>query len=115
MTVRLVDSAGATVDTTTTDADGYFEFIGTYSGTYTVKVDTASGELGVGTWDQTFDTDGLGSGDQATISDACRGCGRCVEHCPEAAVHIDIDVDRFIAEAEQTIARIIDLPAERSE
>jgi ferredoxin len=54
-------------------------------------------------------------GEQATISDACRGCGRCVEHCPEAAVHIDIDVDRFIAEAEQTIARIIDLPAERSE
>ena len=32
---------------------------------------------------------------RATISDACRGCGRCVEACPNEAIALTIE-DRTI-------------------
>jgi ferredoxin len=39
----------------------------------------------------------------AFISNACRGCGRCVEVCPERAIELSIDDARFV---ENTIARL---------
>lgn len=42
-------------------------------------------------------------GDRALISDACRGCGRCVELCPSQAIELTLQDDRFL---EETIARL---------
>ena len=41
--------------------------------------------------------------DRAVIGDACRGCGRCVDVCPEAAIELSISHNRFV---ERSIARI---------
>ena len=43
--VRLKNSADSVVATTTTDADGGYQFAGLYAGKYTVEVDTSSGAL----------------------------------------------------------------------
>ena len=43
--VRLKNSADSVVATTTTDADGGYQFAGLYAGKYTVEVDTSSAAL----------------------------------------------------------------------
>ena len=68
VTVSLVNSSGTTIATTQTDSDGYFLFVGSYSGIYTVLVNNASGQLNVGTWTQSFDTDGLETADRAAVN-----------------------------------------------
>ncbi|MCK5528946.1 MAG: hypothetical protein KAI74_04630, partial [Kiritimatiellae bacterium] len=49
---------GTVIATTTTDANGFFSFVGAYAGDYTVAVDTSSGDLASGSWVQSYDTDG---------------------------------------------------------
>jgi uncharacterized repeat protein (TIGR01451 family) len=75
VTLQLYDSVGL-VDTTSSDANGYFEFIGNYTGVYTVTISTGTGDMLTGTWTQSFDTDGTGSGDQASTTVAVGGYGR---------------------------------------
>ena len=43
---------------------------------------------------------------RAVIDDGCRGCGRCVEVCPQDAIEIIIDNKDFVA---QSIARVVPL------
>jgi hypothetical protein len=47
------------VVTATTDANGYYRFVGNYNGVFNVMVDTNRGPLGTGTWTQTFDKDAV--------------------------------------------------------
>ncbi len=63
-------------ETTTTDANGYFSFVGPYTGTYTITVDTDTGDMSSGTWIQTYDTDGLATLDQVIVTLATGGYGR---------------------------------------
>jgi NAD-dependent dihydropyrimidine dehydrogenase PreA subunit len=42
--------------------------------------------------------------DHAIIGDACRGCGRCVEVCPQGAIELTIEGGAFV---EDSIARIV--------
>ena len=42
------------IATNTTDANGYFQFVGSYSGDYSVVVLTNSGEMATGTWTESF-------------------------------------------------------------
>jgi ferredoxin len=46
------------------------------------------------------------SGDTAQISEECRGCGRCVEACPQEAIHLTIEDSDFL---QKQIARITEL------
>jgi ferredoxin len=43
---------------------------------------------------------------RAVRSDACRGCGRCVDVCPQGAIEISIDDEQFV---EKTIGRLSEL------
>lgn len=45
---------------------------------------------------------------QAVISEACRGCGRCVSVCPQAAIEISIECDRFVEDSISRITRLVD-------
>ena len=67
VTVRLFDSANNEVAVTTTDGNGQYSFVGAFAGDYEVRVDTASGPLGV-SWFQTYDTDGLGTAHRVAFS-----------------------------------------------
>jgi len=74
ITVRLYQSDGTTlITTTTTAADGTYKFTGAYNGTYVVKVDDTTGPLGTGTWTDSYDTDGIGTADQVTVTVAAGG------------------------------------------
>jgi hypothetical protein len=42
-------------------------------------------------------------GDHSIIGDACRGCGRCVDVCPQGAIELTIEGSAFV---EDSIARI---------
>ncbi len=81
VTVYLFDGTNAGLPTSAiatnyTDADGYFRFVGNYDGDYSVLVLTNSGEMGGGTWDQSFDTDGLGTADYSALSVVTGGTAR---------------------------------------
>ncbi len=43
---------------------------------------------------------------QAVVGEACRGCGRCVDVCPQDAIELCIDTEQSVA---QSIARITPL------
>ncbi len=74
VTVRLYAANGTTLlATTTTAADGTYVFTGAYSGSYVVKADAATGPLATGTWTRSFDTDGLGTANEVTVSVASGG------------------------------------------
>jgi uncharacterized repeat protein (TIGR01451 family) len=62
--------------TTTTDANGYFQFTGNYVGNYCVQVVTNSGTLSQPMWVQSFDTDGTGTRNYVTLSMVSGGSGR---------------------------------------
>jgi len=46
---------------------------------------------------------------RAVMSDACRGCGRCVSVCPEGAIETSIDNDRFVEELIKRISSLVDV------
>ncbi len=45
-------------------------------------------------------------GSGAVISDACRGCGRCVEVCPQEAIELTLEAGRSV---EETVGRLSSL------
>jgi ferredoxin len=46
---------------------------------------------------------------RAVISDACRGCGRCVKVCPQQAIELSIHDDRFIERAIARLSPLVDV------
>jgi len=75
VTVELRDSGGTVIATTTTGAQGTFQFAGAYNGTYTVTVVTNSGPLATGAWSGTYDTDGLDTANAVAVTVASGGVG----------------------------------------
>lgn len=69
VTVQLYDAANQLVTSAVTDAAGSYSFTGLSSGTYTVKVVAATLPTGVVT--PTWDRDGVGTADQATVVLGC--------------------------------------------
>jgi ferredoxin len=49
------------------------------------------------------------AGEQAVIDDRCRGCGRCVAVCPNNAIVLTLENDRFVQAAIDRIAAAVDL------
>ena len=47
--------------------------------------------------------------DHAVIGDNCRGCGRCVEICPNEAIQLSIDDDSFLQTAIERISPLVDV------
>ncbi|HKI01254.1 MAG TPA: SdrD B-like domain-containing protein [Thermoanaerobaculia bacterium] len=65
VTVQLLDAASNVIATTTTAGDGNYTFGGLTSGTYTVRVVSATLPDG---FTQTYDLDGVGTAHQATVT-----------------------------------------------
>ncbi len=45
----------------------------------------------------------------AKISKECRGCGRCVEICPQNAIELKINDKEFVEKSIKQIEKIIDV------
>lgn len=45
----------------------------------------------------------------AVISDACKGCGRCLAVCPQEAIEVSIEYDRFVEESIARLAPLVDV------
>ena len=45
----------------------------------------------------------------AIISKECRGCGRCVEICPQNAIELTINDKEFVEKSIKQIEKIIDV------
>ena len=74
-----------------------------------VQVTVTEGCLGCGTCSEGIcfvEAIHLNEAGMAEISTACRGCGRCVEICPNEAIELRIENPAFV---DQTINRIADL------
>lgn len=46
---------------------------------------------------------------RAVITEACRGCGRCVSACPQDAIELTIDDDRFVEKSINRLSTLVDL------
>ncbi|TFG26083.1 4Fe-4S ferredoxin [Candidatus Thorarchaeota archaeon] len=46
---------------------------------------------------------------KAVISAECRGCGRCVEVCPEQAIELTINNPEFISESIDRVSSVVDV------
>jgi ferredoxin len=46
---------------------------------------------------------------RAVIENACRGCGRCVDVCPQGAIDLSLEDWRFVDQAIAHIATLVDL------
>ncbi|MHA2494103.1 MAG: DUF362 domain-containing protein [Candidatus Hodarchaeales archaeon] len=49
------------------------------------------------------------SGNQATISNECRGCGRCVSVCPQGAIEISIAHAHYVEDSIKRIGPLVDV------
>ncbi len=47
--------------------------------------------------------------EKAEINGECRGCGRCIEICPEKAITLIINNDRFLEKSIEQISSLIDV------
>ena len=45
----------------------------------------------------------------AFIDDSCRGCGRCVDICPQNAIKLIINDKEFVRKSIEKIDKIIDV------
>ena len=52
-------------------------------------------------------------GDSAQISEECRGCGRCVEVCPQEAIHLTIEDSDFLQKQIARITALVDVTKKR--
>ncbi|MBS3784902.1 MAG: 4Fe-4S binding protein [Anaerolineae bacterium] len=46
---------------------------------------------------------------RATIDETCRGCGRCVNVCPQGAIELSLEDNRFVDQAIARISTLVDL------
>ncbi len=97
--------------TTTTNANGYYKFTGSFAGTYTVTVST--GTLPAGTWTPSFDTNGLATPNQSSVVVVTGGVGRAdfsyYKTGPLAigdTVYVDWNGDGVQASAEEGLPNI---------
>ncbi|MFW9794050.1 MAG: DUF362 domain-containing protein [Candidatus Thorarchaeota archaeon] len=47
--------------------------------------------------------------EKAKISGQCRGCGRCVETCPENAIEMKIDSRHFVEDSIERVSAVVDV------
>jgi hypothetical protein len=45
----------------------------------------------------------------AVRSDECRGCGRCVDVCPQGAIQISIDEEQFVEKTIERLSSLVDV------
>lgn len=46
---------------------------------------------------------------KAVISAECRGCGRCVDVCPNNAIELTIDNPEFISDSIERVSSVVDV------
>jgi UDP-glucose 4-epimerase len=49
------------------------------------------------------------AGGRAVVGEECRGCGRCVSVCPQAAIELSIQDDWFVERSIARLARLVEL------
>ena len=67
---------GASIATNATTTNGYFRFVGSYTGNYTVMVNTNTGMMTNSAWNLSWDTDGIGTPNYATVTVVTGGVAR---------------------------------------
>jgi ferredoxin len=48
-------------------------------------------------------------GEYAVIDETCRGCGRCVEICPNEAIELSVDYDEILPAMIERISPLVDI------
>ena len=67
---------GASIATNVTTTNGFFRFVGSYTGNYTVLVATNTGMLGAGEWNLSWDTDGTNTANYSSVTVVSGGVAR---------------------------------------